>query len=460
MKEKFLRRADSKTIPESRYEKYHLKENPFPSSPFIIPSSSDARSNGEIYEWAIRQDEYEALRKYFLSVPQSDANHLRLGYIADTSYLGRGNGKSAFVVNLQKRINEDFSYMESGGENKCFALTIVPEPSGRTKTFGNFIDLFAQHIFESTIIEDSLAILYLEAILESDSGFDMESHFDNEVDFRQKLTSPEWFVQQEIDLHQVTSHVTSNPHFLNLPPDFPINSTGLFHNLILKEDFIEYYKNLKRGQPKLEFIFSHLVSLFLGAGFNGAYIFVDDFERIPDFQSERQKRDFALELRTCLFDGMYTNARLGFYVFFLVLHAGVPRLVKQAWDQSGLGLRAPISFDGEPRHIIQFKRITSEDAYSLIETYLQAYRTQPTNGNKYFPFTEGAVGKIADMSEFNASKILNKAYEVLERVADENVLEISEDYIIVAENASFPEERSKNVGLQDATPKNLMKEAE
>lgn len=40
-----------------------------------------------------------------------------------------------------------------------------------------------------------------------------------------------------------------------------------------------------------------MVYLFLASGFNGAYIIVDDFERIPDFQSDRQKRDFALEIR-------------------------------------------------------------------------------------------------------------------------------------------------------------------
>lgn len=461
MNQKFLRNGETGIIPESRYERFSLKENPFPSSPFINPLSNDARSNGEIYEWAIRQDERDALKENFLSVPQSDANHLRLGYIADTSYLVRGNGKSAFVVNLQREINEDFSNIESGGKNKCFALTIAPEPSGRTKSFENFIDLFVRNIFESTIIEDSLATLYLKAILELDNEFDMEGHFENEEDFRVKLTSPEWFKQQEIDLYQVSNHIKSNPHFQHLPSDFPVNSTGLFRNSMLKENFMEYYKDLKKGQPKLEFIFSHLVSLFLAAGFNGAYIFVDDFERIPDFQSERQKRDFALELRTCLFDGRYMNSRIGFYVIFLILHAGVPRLVKQAWEQSGLEQRAPISFDGESRHIIQFEKISSDDAYSLIHKYLQAYRIQPTNENDYYyPFTKAAVEKIAKISDFNASKILKKAYEVLEKaIDDKNVQEISEEFITLSENTSFPEERSKNAGLQDASTKNLAQEA-
>jgi hypothetical protein len=85
-----------------------LKENPFPSSPFVNPESNDSRTNGDIYEPSIREKEFEQVQKNFLAVPQSNPNHLRLGYIEDTSYVGRGNGKSAFLLNLQKKINRDF----------------------------------------------------------------------------------------------------------------------------------------------------------------------------------------------------------------------------------------------------------------------------------------------------------------------------------------------------------------
>ncbi len=64
-------------------------------------------------------------------------------------------------------------------------------------------------------------------------------------------------------------------------------------------------------------MFSQMVRFFQAADFNGAYVLVDDFERIPDFQSARQKKDFALELRSVLFDGSYVNARVGFLNFLL-----------------------------------------------------------------------------------------------------------------------------------------------
>jgi hypothetical protein len=114
-------------------------------------------------------------------------------------------------------------------------------------------------------------------------------------------------------------------------------------SLVSQADFKAHYEQLKRGAERLTFVFSHLVRLFQAADFNGAYLLVDDFERIPDFQSARQKRDFALELRSVLFDGLYLNARAGFFNFLLVLHAGVPRLISEAWQESGMETRSPIS---------------------------------------------------------------------------------------------------------------------
>jgi hypothetical protein len=459
--DKYLRRPDSEVvIKEGKYEKYNLRENPFPSSPFVNPHSSDPRSNGDIYETSIRNQEYSLLSKNFLEVPQTDPNHLRFGYIIDTSYIGRGNGKSAFLINLQKKINADFAFSVSNGQNRCFAFTMVPEAGGKTKTVEKFVDLCAQGIFDSDIINDSLATLRLEAILAVYSTFNIEEHFKNEGDIREKLNSINWFSTNKIDAKRVNDHVISNKYLQNLPSDFPVYSKGLFTlDLVNQDTFKEYYLNLKRGKFRIEFVFSHLVSLFLAAGFTGAYVFVDDFERIPDFQSERQKRDFALELRTCMFDGLNTNAKIGFYELILVLHAGVPRLIQSAWDQSGLEQRAPIFFNGTPKHVIRFEKITLEDTYSLLLKYLHEYRINQTSTDELSPFTKAAVMKMAELGEFNTSKILKLAYETLERAVDGNITTIDADFIVVDESAELGEQRRVS-DIYDAPTKNLMRESE
>jgi hypothetical protein len=361
-------------------------------------------------------------------VPQNDPNHLRLGYIIDTSYVGRGNGKSAFLVNLKKKINQDFALSISNELNKCFAITVLPETSGETKTFESFVELFIRSIFASNLIEDSLISLCLEAIIELYESFDVDKHFSNEVDLKNKLKSPEWYSENGIDFRQVFQQILSISYLQGLPQDFPIfSSSPLLFQLVEQNSFNLYYENLKRGKPRFEFVFSHLVNLFLAAGFNGAYIFVDDFYRVIDFQSERQKKDFALELKTCLFDGLYTNAKVGFYNFILVFHAGVPRLIQSAWEQSGLEQRAPISFEETSSNVIRFDKIKPKDALLLVQKYLQAYRIHQENINILHPFTEDAVAQIAELSDYNASKILKMACEVLERGVERNAQEISLD---------------------------------
>jgi len=145
------------------------------------------------------------------------------------------------------------------------------------------------------------------------------------------------------------------------------------------------------------------VLFFQAAGFNGAYVLVDDFERIPDFQSARQKRDFALELRSCLFDGLFTNAKIGFYNMILVLHAGVQRLIEEAWAASGMENRAPISPAIDSSHVVAFEKLSEQHASLLLQKYLAEYRIT-YSGDRLSPFNDEAVRLIGEMSEYNASK--------------------------------------------------------
>lgn len=429
--------------PQGRYEKYNLKDNPFPSFPSVNQESNDPRLNGDIYDDTIRKEEFVRMKQNFLTVPQSNLNHLRLGYIVDTSYIGRGNGKSSFLIYLQKEINRDFCLSISGGLNKCFALILQPEPRGQTKTFDNFTDVFAESMFKSDVLGDALATLRLQAILVLYPDFDISSHFADEIDLRTKLNSEGWYIQNpQINLHKVNKHILSNSYLQSLPADFPLyQDFRLFDQVVSPKSFAEYYHSLKRGKPKIEFVFSHLVNLFLAADFNGAYLFVDDFERIPDFQSDRQKRDFALSLRTCLFDGLYTSAKIGFYNFFFALHAGVPRAIQKAWDESGLERRAPVFYKSIPNHVIQFDKITDEHAFLLVETYLKRYRINPDEPNTIKPFKRDAILKIASLSQFNAAEILKKSYETLERASDENISQIDAGFVQAGDESTLPEQK-------------------
>lgn len=182
-----------------KFQKFKLTENPFPSEPTVNKDSTDRRINGEIYEIAICQKEYEQIKSVFLQQPQSNPNHLRLGYIIDTSYIGRGNGKSAFLVNLQHNINKEYCLDISDNLNKCFAIYVTPEPGGRTKTFSLFIKTIFQAILRSKIIESCLASLRLEAINELYPHVISDIEQESDSSLVRDLNSKEWLTKRKID---------------------------------------------------------------------------------------------------------------------------------------------------------------------------------------------------------------------------------------------------------------------
>lgn len=435
-----------------QYEKFSLSENPFPSEPTVNKESTDKRINGNIYEMQIRENEINLILTNFIKTPQTNLNHLRLGYIIDTSYIGRGNGKSAFLLNLLHKINNEFCLDLSEGQNKCFGAYLSPEPGGRTKTFISFVDCIFDSILKSNIISTTLATLRLEVIASLYSNKLPEDN--GESNLVELLNTENWYVQNNISYSQIQSEIIKNINFKDLSNDFPIfyGLNTFYPKLVTQDDFVQYYKNLKKPKARIDFIFSDLVKFFLAGNFNGAYILVDDFERIPDFQSSRQKKDFALELRSCLYDGLYTGAKIGFYNLFLVLHAGVPRLISDAWAASGLENRAPIT-QLNYKHIILFEKLSKEHVVLLLKKYLNEYRIDSNKGNSLYPFTEGAVNKMGELSEFNAAKILRMAYELLEKASlSTSTIIIDEDFISNNRGiGEIGEEQELNIGSVKTT---------
>ncbi len=423
--------------------------------------SSDRRINGEIWEAAIRTKESQQILREFLQKPQTDLNHLRLGYIRDTSYIGRGNGKSAFLVNLMHMINRDYCMDLSSDRNKCFCLYVTPVAGGRTKTFGSFVDLLFDAICQTGIIKTCLASLRLAAI-EAEYP-DVEIPDNDEEGLVANLNSEEWLTERGIDLSKLTRAIGNNPFLQSLPAGlpFPSRQASLFPPFVEVDSFRDYYfHQLKKAADKLDFVFSHLVQFFLASGFNGAYVLVDDFERIPDFQSARQRIDFARELRGCLLDGPYAGARYGFYNMLLVLHAGVPPLISEAWQLSGLENRYAITPKVEAKHIIPFEKLTPEHVSLLLKKYLGEFRMGAQNGDRLAPFAPEAIDRIAEMCEYNAAKILRSCWDLLEVAAhDSDRTTIDEAFVQAHSDTQDGRLESEAPVMDDPNATNLMDKA-
>lgn len=411
------------------YEQYNLTENPFPLQAFINQNSSDIRQNGDIYESTIRSCEYSKIEENFLRRSQSDPNHLRIGYLLDASYVGRGNGKSTFALNLIRKINESYCLDISANVNKCFGIYIVPEAGGKTRTFSNMLDLCARSIFTSSIkiIDYSLAALRAQAIIELyGETYFQDEDFQDEVKLIENLNNLDWFSQKGLtsELNKINSKVGEYEFYNQISSENPLSqsSNTLFESICTTAKLIEYYKSLKKDIDKINFIFNDLVYLFMAAGFNGAYIIVDDFERIPDFQSDRQKRDFAIEVRSNFFDGTVANAKYGFYNIIFMLHAGVPRLIEKAWTVSGMEQRSSIVANSQAPHMVLFNKLDKASAISLIRKYMNEFRKAADH--TVHPFTEGSIERIGELKEYNAAQILSTASMILEQAAKNKIKSI------------------------------------
>lgn len=414
-----------------RYERFNLSENPFPSEPAVNQASEDKRVNGKLYEMAIRKAEEEAFIANFVLPLRSDPNHLKMGFLADTSYVGRGNGKSAYLVNLQQTLNAAFCLDLTDGGNKCFAVSVTPEPGGRTRSFQLLVDLVMQTIHDSGLLSNAIGMLRYQA-LEDTKGLKLLPKGDEEKapEVLQRLLDNDWFHKQ-LDPQIFREWLLKRPEMATLSRDslFLSGSLAFWGRSFSADDILEHYRVLThRDNGRVEFVFNDLVALCCAAGFNGGYVLIDDFERIPAFQNARQKKDFVLEMRTYLFDGVSVSAKLGFFTFFLVFHAGVPRLISEAWAESGLESRVPLEPPMAVGHIIPFRPLTNEHAVLLVQRYLGEYRLNPAE-DKLFPFTTEALELIAEMSELNAARILKYCFLLLEDAMIDNAAIIDKTYV-------------------------------
>lgn len=435
-----------KVTPErvSEYIKFNLTENPFPAAPFMALQSPDKRVNGTIYEKSIRKEEYEQLKENFLSKPQSDFSRSRLGFLMDTSYVGRGNGKTAFLMHLLKtNINNDYCHDISNEENKCFGLYIQPETGGKTKSFEKLIEKLILEIINKNTLKDCIVSIYLTAIMELyPSLFDeIIKKMDNidESEYYDQITNSKWYDDNQLELSKIEDLICTNNYLKNTSNDFynaiiASRKNLLFPEVSLTVDAVkEYYATMLKKNDKIDFFFNDLVLLFEAANFNGAYIFIDDFERIPDFQSERDRRDFVNSIRTYLFDGSSENAKKGFYNFLLVLHAGVPRLIEKAWGDSGMEQRCSLATSDKSQsegHQIIFKPLDVTSTEKLIAAYLKEYKKELNSSSEdiLFPFNKESVNKIHAVSDGNVSKILKNCHHILEAAIK------SEDTAIIDKN--------------------------
>jgi len=161
--------------------------------------------------------------------------------------IGRGNGKSAFLVNLMRKINQEYCLDISDEINKCFALYVTPEPGGRTKTFASFVELIFSSILQSKFLDVCLASLRMDAVSEVYPDIDLTAGFSDERELIDCLNSETQLKLKGIDPASLTNKILENDFIQVLPADFPLTASRrtLFEPFVTKKEFETYFRNLK-----------------------------------------------------------------------------------------------------------------------------------------------------------------------------------------------------------------------
>lgn len=415
--------AKPKVIPEikSNYERYNLKDNPFPYDPFLEPESDNVRVNGTIYNEAIKSKELKRLENIFLK-QTIDGNHKRLGYLIDANYTGRGNGKSALLLHLKNKINNDYGYAVSDGVNRTFALYVKPQPSGQTAKFWQLSEDIIKQILKLDLISDCLITLRYKAIESFEGGYEKLVELLKEEDDFNNLLNSDWLNKNGFSEFHINEIVAKDLRNNGVSSDLanPIaQMPGMAKELILGLS-CQQPESWKKKNISI-FLFDQLVKFFITANFNGGYILLDEFEKIVDSQKISEKNEFAAELRHNLLEGGVQGAARGFFTIIFAMHPGVPNLIVESWEKSGINARSPLPIgkgEEEP-HIIFFNNLQKENIAELLVVYLEYFRIEKSDEKSgLYPFEQSAIDRIAELAKYNTAKTLKFANIVLENLVN------------------------------------------
>lgn len=145
---------------------------------------------------------------------------------------------------------------------------------------------------------------------------------------------------------------------------------------------------------------------------------------------------------------------------FLVLHAGVPALISDAWSSSGLEQRYPLFPKADSSHLVMFEKLSRKHVSLLIKKYLAEYRIDSFFGYELEPFTTDALIKIAEASEYNAAKILRTCSAFIENALSDNKDHINKDFVLKKiESREVLIQGKETSVVYDSSATDLMKKA-
>jgi len=164
------------------------------------------------------------------------------------------------------------------------------------------------------------------------------------------------------------------------------------------------------------FLFNDTVSLLKLAGFNGAYLFIDDLYRAISNVTQKARDTFADEIRSWLFDSPNSKAaQEGFYTAVMTFHPDLERTLIDSWKRSDLRRMANFNIDRAPSNNVELKLLDKSETLKLLRTYTEPAISehQLKQENPLHPLTE-ETALILALPPIKPGELLSDAYELIE----------------------------------------------
>ena len=380
------------------YEKYHLKENPFPVTAAIDPTDPDPRMNGTIFLEDIFIKELQDLNN-------KTKRRVNLVYISGIEH-DKGVGKSALMIHhWRKCLNENnctaiYIRLEEKDKPRDICRKIIEQWHQNGTLWKKFQNQFIEYCKEQS-----------NPMLQTDSvKYLFEKH--------PKLcpTLPFTLYTQIRDSAAIAQQFT---RYLERKTKTSLQDTEQLFKKYLTEP-TTYIDTISSSRTDTIAIFEDLVKILELQYLKRHYIFLDQFEDMITGSSKRGIAKLSLELKNILLAGSRKTS------FYVTLHPNSEMLLQgmEAKDLTGI---APL--DTIHRVNVMVLDRKGDQAITLAKAYMDHYRTQEPPYPTY-PLEEELINFLNFLERGNIRALLQKLYNCIEYATMQELDEITFEYAL------------------------------
>lgn len=428
--------AALKPTPNPYQDLYGLAQNPFPNSPTIQPLSGDKRSNGDLFNVAVRAlEDQEFTQKFFAPAP-GDEVYLGLLRYGGAPY-ARGQGKSAFLYYLSRQVH--LARRQQGAD--CLAVFL--QPQARTlKKFWQILKLVWKVLAQPveldsplTQLEEANLLLRAQAlsrILSPEKLQELSAL--NPVQANDLLSSTQRIADElavpvarlNVEIQTLVGTVSG----MAVSSIFAEIFRAADFNLVHTWKIVEAWSDNRWRRDGAAALLDGLVAALITAGFRRLFVFFDQYETVFLYQNATDRSEFLDGLRGSIFDSDTVAARYNFLRVLLVIHPQLVDQVSGSWARVGLDRFCPI-IGSEARHTaITLRELDIPQLRNLLTGYLDAFRaTNDPHLSTIYPFTQAAFDTLVTQSQGIAGYLLSYAHFMLAEAMRAGKTEINEELV-------------------------------